>query len=246
MSIAYDGRLLPGADTARGRYPEVVRTVAATLGRVLVYVAVALAIRRLLQFQIELGSTLGFARPSLAWSVLALTLTAPAGILIHESGHYLAGVSLGQYCRRFVVGPVELARRANGWNVRWIPIRRAGLVDLVPATFDRFRLHRAICVAGGPFASMLTGLLFTALSLRTRTPSLYWTWSYCAQWSLVGLLVLLPMRREAACSDGYLLWELISGGVAVDELRRNLLVASSHATPACAAPEEGRPEAADT
>jgi hypothetical protein len=41
----------------------------------------------------------------------------------------------------------------------------------------------------------------------------------------------LPMRRGAARSDGYLLWDLIRGGTAVDDLQRNLLVASSHATP---------------
>jgi hypothetical protein len=48
---------------------------------------------------------------------------------------------------------------------------------------------------------------------------------------LVGLVGLLPMRRGAARSDGFLLWELIRGGATVDELQRSLLVASSHATP---------------
>jgi hypothetical protein len=231
MSIAYDGKLLHGVDTARDWFPELVRTVATTLGRVLVYVAVALAIRRLLQFQMELGGALGFARPGLEWSVLALAATGPANILIHEGGHYLAGIALGQYCRRFVIGPVELAHRNGTWSLHWIPIRQAGLVDFVPSTFAHFRQRRSICVAAGPAASMLAGLLFTLLSYRARTASLFWIWSYCAQWSLVGLLGLLPMRRGAARSDGCLLWELARGGAATDELQAKLLVASSHATP---------------
>jgi hypothetical protein len=192
---------------------------------------VALAIRRLLQFQIEMGNRLGFDRPSLDWSVLFLALTGPAGIVIHEGGHYLAGIALGQCCRRFVVGPVEVARRAGRWTARWIPIRQAGLVDLVPSTFDRFRLRRAVSVAGGPVASLAAGLVFTGLSLRAATPSPFWIWNCCAQWCLIGVLGLLPMRRGTARSDGYLLWELIRGGSAVDELERNLLVASSYATP---------------
>ncbi len=231
MSSGYDGKLVHGADTTREAFPDLVRAGAAALGRVLVYISMVLAIRRLFQFQVELGNGLGFDRPSLNWRILSLALTAPAGILIHEGGHYLAGITLGQYCRRFVVGPVELARRAGGWTVRWIPLRRAGLVDLVPSTFDGFRPRRAACVAGGPVASLAAGLAFTVLSLRAGTPNLYWIWSCCAQWSLVGVLGLLPVRRGPACSDGYLLWELVRGGAAVDELERNLLVPSSHATP---------------
>jgi hypothetical protein len=228
MSSAYDGKLLREVDTSR--FLESVESAAAALGRVPVYVVLALAIRRLLQFQIQWGNAQGFDR-TLACAASLLALTGPFGILIHESGHYLAGAALGQCCRRFVIGPVELARRAGAWTVRWIGIRRAGLVDFVPSTFVRFRRRRAICVAGGPVASLLAGLVFALLSFHAQTSSLFWIWSYSVQWSLVGLLGLLPMRRGDARSDGYLLWELIRGGTAVDELQRNLLVASSHATP---------------
>jgi hypothetical protein len=223
--------LLRGIDTTRDRFLRAVESAAEALGIAPVFVLLAVSIRMLLQFQIQSGNTLGFDRPSLAWSALFLAITGPAGIVIHEWGHYVAGAALGQCCRRFVVGPVEWARRGRGWTVRWIPIRQAGLVDLVPSTFGHFRLCRAICVAGGPLASLLAGLVFTGLSLRARTPSLFWIWCSCAQWALVGMMGLLPMRRGAARSDGYLLWELIRGGAAVDELQRNLLVASSHATP---------------
>jgi len=206
-----------------------------TLGRVAVYVVMALSMIRLLRFEMVSADRMGLTRPSLDWSVLALALTGIAGILIHEAGHYFAGLSAGQFCRRVVIGPLEWARREGKWRARWIPLRRAGLVDMVPSTFHQFRLRRAICVAGGPAASMLTGMAFLVLSLQAsslaNSAPIYWIGAYSALWSLSGLLGLLPMRRGDARSDGYLLWQLLRGGTTVDELQRNLLVASSHATP---------------
>ena len=229
MSSACDGTSPRGLKSRR--FLLSVEPAATALGSRAAYVVVALAIGKLLQFQIQLGNTHGFDRPSLAWSALFLALTAPAGIVIHECGHCLAGAALRQHCRRFVIGTVEWARGARGWTVRWIPIRRAGMVDLVPSTFAHFRLRRAICIAGGPMASLLAGLVFLDLSWGAHTPSLFWIWSFCAQWALVGLLGLAPIRRGAARSDGYLLWELIRGGAAVDALQRNLRVASSGRIP---------------
>jgi hypothetical protein len=231
MSSAYGEKLLHEPESVAGRLLHAAQSAAMNLGRVLAYVFVALAIRSLLQFQLQVGNRLGFDRPSLAWSLVFLALTAPCGILIHEGGHFLAGALLHMHCRRFVVGPIELARRARGWTLRWIPIRRAGLVDFVPSTFVQFRIRRAVCIAGGPLASLLAGLVFTALSLRVRTSPLFWICSDSAQWALVGFAGLLPIRRGAVRSDGNLLWELMRGGMAVDVLQRNLLVASSHATP---------------
>ncbi|HUI55184.1 MAG TPA: site-2 protease family protein [Bryobacteraceae bacterium] len=175
--------------------------------------------------------TLGFDRPSLARSCLLLALTCPIGVVIHEGGHYVAGSAVGQFCRRFVIGPVELARGSRRWTIRLVPVRNAGLVDFVPSTFARFRRSRAICAAGGPLASLCTGVVFVWLSSRAGTGSGFWMWSFCAQWALVGLLGLVPFRRGTTSSDGYLLWELIRGGATVDAIERDLLTASSHATP---------------
>ncbi len=165
--------------------------------------------RTLLVFQLRAAESLRFPRPSTAWICAALALTCPAGIVIHEFGHYLAGIAVGHTCRRIVIGPLELARTAAGWKLRWIPLRRAGLVDFVPPDYHRYRLKRSLCVAGGPVGSLIAGVLFTELSLRASTPSLFWICSFCAQWALVGLLGIVPVRRGSVRSDGYLLWELM-------------------------------------
>jgi Peptidase family M50 len=169
----------------------------------------ALAVRTLLVFQLRTAQVLGFPRPSLAWICVVLALTCPAGIVIHELGHYLAGIAVGHRCRRIVLGPVEFAHGDGGWKVRCVPLRRAGLVDFVPPDYVRYRRKRALCVAAGPAASLLACTGFTWLSLHASTASLFWICSFCAQWSLVGALGLVPLRRGEARSDGYLLWELL-------------------------------------
>jgi len=200
-------------------------------GNTLVFLAFVVALRLLPNLQIHLGANLGFDRPSVARSCLLLALTCPTGLVIHEGGHYLAGSALGQFCRRLVVGPVELAHGPRRWTLRFVPMGNAGLVDFVPSTFERFRMNRAICAAGGPLASLCSGVIFVWLASRAGTPSRFWVCSFCAQWALVGVLGLAPFLRGTARSDGYLLWELIRGGAAVDAIQRDLLTASSHATP---------------
>ena len=158
MSSACDGTSPRGLKSRR--FLLSVEPAATALGSRAAYVVVALAIGKLLQFQIQLGNTHGFDRPSLAWSALFLALTAPAGIVIHECGHCLAGAALRQHCRRFVIGPVEWARGARGWTVRWIPIRRAGMVDLVPSTFAQFSAAPGDLHCRGPYGLAACGFGF--------------------------------------------------------------------------------------
>ncbi len=201
------------------------------LGDIPILLVVALALRTLLQYQLGWGASSGFGRLPLGWNLALLAATAPLGIVVHEFGHWVSGALLQQYCRRIVIGPLELARRGEKWTLRFVPIRHAGLVDFVPSSFARFRLKRALCVASGPAASLLGGLLFTALAFQARTATEFWIASDCTQWALIGFLGLMPFRRGDLRSDGSLLWDLIRGGRTAEETERDLLVASSYATP---------------
>jgi hypothetical protein len=203
-----------------------------TFGSSLTIVLYAVILKVFFHFQVEWGQALGFERPSLGWHTAMLAVTFLPVMLIHEAGHYVAGTAFHQYCRRLVIGPVEFARATGGWATRLVGLRyAAGLVDLVPSTFDGFRLQRAVCASGGPMASLLSGLLFTCLSLQAATPTSFWIWSLSAQWAMVGLINILPIRLTNADSDGYKVWVTIRGGVAFDDVQRNLLIPSSHATP---------------
>jgi hypothetical protein len=201
-----------------------------TLGGVFVFIVSAVVLKLVFQAQVEAGASLCFERPPMLGSFEVLALTFPLVTMIHELGHYAAGVATRQCCRRFVIGPVELARGERRWTIRLVRIRHAGLVDLVPSTYAGFRLQRAICAAGGPLASLLAGLFFTILSLHAETATLFWIWSLGAQWAVVGVLNLVPLRFATARSDGSKLWEAIRGGAVVDEIQREILTQSSHAT----------------
>ena len=85
----------------------------------------ALSVRALLEFQLGLADSRGFIHPTLIWSCLLLLIAGPFGILLHELGHFLAGIGAGQYCRAIVVGPLQFARSGHGWRMRWIPLRSA-------------------------------------------------------------------------------------------------------------------------
>lgn len=189
-----------------------------------------IVLRLVYYFQLSMGEAAGFESPELTRTCVLLALTLPLSILIHEAGHWILGVALGQTCSRFAIGPVELAREAGGWKLRLVRIRLAGVVALVPSTFVRFRWQRALVAAGGPFASLVSGVVFTALAMRSRTSSRFWFWCCCTQWSILFLASLLPARSGASLSDGCLIWEAIRGGAAFDCTQRDLLTPSSHAT----------------
>ena len=197
----------------------------------LFFLAVAATLRTVFQLQIQLAWSLGYGRPSLLSSFAILLLTFPFGTLVHEMGHYLAGRACRQSCLRFAIGPLELAPPAGRWTLRWIPLSHAGAVALVPSTFRRFGLQRALCSAGGPAASALAGLGFLLLSLHAPSRLLYWTWAFALQWALVGVIALVPVNILGVRSDGFNLWEAIRGGEPLDRTARDLLTPASHATP---------------
>lgn len=175
------------------------------MGSLPVIAIAAFGMRALLLYQVHLADGLGFRRPSLAWVCWCVALTCPLGVLVHECGHWAAGAAVGLRCRRFVLGPIEWAAGA-GWSVRrW---RQAGGVEMAESTRGR----RAVCIAGGPMASLTAGLAFVALSQHAGSATWFWGWSLCAQWAFVGLLGVVPIRRGSRRSDGLLLWELLTVG----------------------------------
>jgi hypothetical protein len=187
---------------------------------------VALCVQRVFQFQLGLGVD----RPPVYWRLALVVLGMPLSVLIHEGGHWIAGLALRQRCRRFLVWPVELWREAGRWRFR-VGVHRAGLVDLVPSTFAGFRGQRAIILLAGPLASAAGAALLTKASLGIADPVPFWFCSSAVLWLVIGAANLLPFRIGNVWSDGALLWHVVRGGAAFDRTQRDLLTPSSHATP---------------
>ena len=109
--------------------------------------------------------------------------------------------------------------------------RRAGLVDLIPSTFQFFPQQRILIAAAGPLASIVSGLFLTALARRAPNGGVFWMLSFAALCSLAAAVELIPMRWGAAQSDGLIILDAIRGGRAFDQVFRNLLPVSSSCLP---------------
>ena len=171
--------------------------------------------------------------PASMVAVLAFSIvTIPLSNLFHESGHFLAGCALGQRCRRFVVGPLELTRTANGWKGRFQDKWSIGSVRLQPSSFVRFRLQMGITLIAGPLGSILAGVTFAWLAQQVDDPLMRWFWNFSAAWAgTMALRSLYPFRHGTQMSDGYQLLEIsLLGGAGIDAMQRRMLAASSHAT----------------
>jgi len=153
-----------------------------------------------------------------------LALTCLLGAVIHQLGHYLAGTLFKQRLQRVVVGPIEMARGARGWTIRLVRMRFGGMVEQAPSSFARLRLQEAACAAGGPLASLLSGLAFVFLALHSHRPPAFWLWAFSVGCSLVGVLSLVPIQWAMGDSDGYKLRQAIRRGTPFEWTAR------SHAT----------------
>jgi hypothetical protein len=82
------------------------------------------------------------------------------GILIHETGHLVAGLAVGFEFRRILVGPLMLTRELRGYRLRFVPNRllAGGYVFMVPRQPVNLRRRFAIFGAGGPLATALAFL----------------------------------------------------------------------------------------
>jgi hypothetical protein len=92
------------------------------------------------------------------------------GVLVHELGHFAAGLSAGFELRTLAVGPWLLTKAAQGWKMRFLPRRIlfGGLTSMVPKSADRLVERYLRVVLGGPIASVL--LLAINLILTSILP----------------------------------------------------------------------------
>jgi len=78
---------------------------------------------------------------------------------------------------------------------------------------------------------VFTGLVFVFLSLHAKAGPAFWIWVFSAYFAAVDAFNLVPFLTKTASSDGYKIWQAIRGGAAFDWVIRDLLTASSNATP---------------
>jgi hypothetical protein len=83
------------------------------------------------------------------------------GIVVHESGHLIAGKIVGFQTFLFCVGPLDARRRDGGWRIRVTvsKMSASGMIISAPVSLENLSANLLFGIAGGPAASLLFGLI---------------------------------------------------------------------------------------
>jgi hypothetical protein len=177
-----------------------------------------------------IGRAHAFATPPFPARQALLAIGAVMLVAAHESGHWVAGEAVGWRGLRFRIGPLGLERASNGWRIRWIKWDLGGGVVFAPHSLMGYRRADTIFTAGGPAASALFAAACCGVAWFATNRMVFWLFATMAQWSWLGVLSLVPLRKGLASSDGYWLWQLMRGGPDLDRRKRYMLANMSHGT----------------
>jgi len=87
---------------------------------------------------------------------------------LHELGHTATGLALGMRLRAFVAGPFQWRISDGKWEFQFKPseiLSVEGATGVVPSTADLPRWRYLCMLTGGPFATLLTGILALRIAL---------------------------------------------------------------------------------
>jgi hypothetical protein len=153
---------------------------------------------------------------------LSFLQIVPAFLIVtalHEAGHTLVGKALGMKSRAFIVGPFQWRIRDGRWRFEFLPTKffsGGGLTDMVPANPELSRWNEIWMIAGGPLASLSTGLIALAVMLTAsgRPYEQFWEFfALVATVSLVGFAInLIPGLPGPTYTDGAQIYQLLRGG----------------------------------
>ena len=138
---------------------------------------------------------------SVALSFLASLVLA---IVIHETGHLLAGLCAGFRFSQLRAGPLQIDRPFHVSFRRSQGIGYAGWVSMFPARRDALLLRAALLVLGGPLVN-----LACAAALLFLPGKGFFLWSFLLVSLALGVRELLPIRRRIAVPDGRRLWLML-------------------------------------
>ena len=159
----------------------------------------------------------GLARPGLIFYLVQLNLAVLLTTLFHELGHFAAGWACGKMLRVLQVGPFRWAVRNGEWKFEF-QLRKfyGGGVAMVAPDLHNMRSRQVFLLMGGPVASLVMGLIFSAATLTANGHvwQPYWSLlSTLATLSIAGFVVnLIPLKPESQYSDGAQIYQILTNG----------------------------------
>ena len=157
--------------------------------------------------------------PGISWGALVvpgIVLVFYLTVAVHEAGHLLAGAFSGFRPCILIVGPLKLERVSGRWRMganRSAPIF-GGLAAGVPIDAVNLRQRMIRLIAGGPLASLVSGLIAVVVlaALKEPGPRITLTgqdafgYILLLAFTLISLLIafiaLVPTVTEGYTSDG--------------------------------------------
>jgi len=107
--------------------------------------------------------------------VIEVTLLAYLAIVLHETGHFVAGKISGLQIRFMRVGPVQVNipfRVSFHWKNL---VEAGGVISMLPKTGEISSRQLLILLAGGPAANLLSaGVVFSIFKALGNLPLLVW------------------------------------------------------------------------
>jgi hypothetical protein len=200
------------------------------LGMLWLLIVCSLAVNFTLTAQEGIAAQLHLATPPVFSWLLVVPVSFSLSLIVHEAGHWLAGISQGQRCSRFLAWPLEWNWDEDRWRFRFTSHFQVGLVDLLPSSFADFRQERILILLGGPLACFVAAALLTAASLHASDPVFFGFCSSMIMCLVLGIMQLVPFRVGSMQSDGYRLIQAFLVGPAFDRTQRDLLSPASHRT----------------
>jgi len=154
---------------------------------------------------------------------LLLLAEIAAIVILHELGHIVAGLFSGMKLCGVLLGPLHFYQLNGKWKLRFeLHFLRgaAGGVGMIPRTPYRDRKGRIWFIAGGPIASLLSGIVFLCLATTIpvgQSPAL---WDFYAWTGILSLsafvLNVIPVRSLAFYSDGAKIFQVLTRSVLDD------------------------------
>lgn len=208
----------PAAPGARGGYDAVPGDGTHPLLSRFIWVLIVAAAWFAFEARNHWASARGLEWPAAGASLLQLLLAMVLTAVIHEGGHALAGESQGMKLRAFIIGPLCWRYRINRWTFGFhAPGWSSGSVSVFPSRLDDYPRRKAIMLAAGPAANLITGGM--ALCMMFLAVDAPWepAWSFLSAWGIISLLVgvgnLIPFRTRRNYSDGAKLWQVLRPGL---------------------------------
>jgi len=162
----------------------------------------------------------GLSRPGFIAGTLDLVVAAIISVTVHELGHTLCGLSLGQKLLAFLAGPFQWHFSRGYWRFSFNPVgllTAGGGTATVPQHVNEPEWRDLCMVAAGPLASLIAGIGGICLSLCLIDTPYEDLWFPLAMFGSISLqaavINLVPLRTAAGYSDGARLLQILRGGV---------------------------------